>query len=124
LRLRIFNGNDRPITVRSVVLETTVRLLKFRLAGSGTLRLFTGNPDAKPPAYDFAAVIAREEPQPQVQAVLQAPAIKPGYRPPPPLVKPWSERYPQVLYGALVIAILVMGYVTIRFLLTVKSAAG
>src|SRR5438132_699760 len=116
LRLRIFNGNDRPITVRSVVLETTVRLLKFRLAGSGTLRLFTGNPDAKPPAYDFAAVIAREEPQPQVQAVLQAPAINPGYRPPPPLVKPWSERYPQVLYGELVIAILVMGYVTIRFL--------
>ena len=124
LRLRIFNGDDKPITVKSVMLETTVRQLKFRLAGSGTLRLFTGNPDAKPPAYDFAAVIAREAPQPQIQAVLQTPAINPGYRPPPPPVKPWSERYPQVLYGTLVIAILVMGYVTIRFLLKVKSAAG
>jgi Protein of unknown function (DUF3999) len=124
LRLRISNGDDKPITVRSVVLETTVRLLKFRLGGGGTFRLFTGNPDAKPPAYDFAAVIAREAPQPEVHAVLQVPATNPGYRPPPPPVKPWSERYPQILYGTLVIAILVMGYVTIRFLLKVKSAAG
>jgi hypothetical protein len=124
LRLRIFNGDDKPITVKSVVVETTVRLLKFRLAGSGTFRLFTGNPDAKPPAYDFAAVIAREAPQPEVHAVLQAPLSNPGYRPPPPPVKPWSERYPQVLYGTLVIAILVMGYVTIRLLLKVKRATG
>ena len=108
--------------MRSVALETTVRLLKFRLAGNGTIRLFTGNPDAKPPAYDFAAVIAREAPQPEVHAVLQAPLSNPGYRPPPPPVKPWSERYPQVLYGTLVIAILIMGYVTIRFLLKVKHA--
>ena len=122
-RLRIFNGDDKPIAVRSVVLETTVRLLKFRSAGS-TFRLLTGNPDAKPPAYDFAAVIAREAPQPEVHAVVQMPAINLGYWPPPPPLKPWSERYPQVLYGTLVIAILVMGYVTIRFLLKVKSAAG
>jgi len=100
-----------------------VRLLKLRAAGS-TCRVLTGNPDAKPPAYDFAAVIAREAPQPEVHAVVQMPKINPGYRPPPPPLKPWSERYPQVLYGTLVIAILVMGYVTIRFLLKVKSAAG
>ena len=124
LRLRIFNGDDKPITVKSAVLETTVRQLKFRLAGGGTFRLFTGNPDAKPPAYDFAAVIAREAPQPEVHAILQAPAVNAGYRPPPLPVKPWSERYPQVLYGTLVIAILVMGYVTIRFLLKVKRATG
>ena len=123
LRLRIFNGDDKPITVKSAVLETTVRQLKFRLAASGAFRLFTGNPDAKPPAYDFAAVIAREAPQPEVRAILQAPAVNPGYRPPPTPVKPWSERYPQVLYGTLVMAILVMGYVTIRFLLKVKSTA-
>jgi hypothetical protein len=124
VRLRVFNGDDKPIAVRSIVLETTVRVLKFRSVGSGTFQLFTGNPDAKPPAYDFAAVIAREAPQPEVSAVLLAPAINPGYRPPPPPVKPWSERHPQVLYGTLVIAILVMGYVTIRFLLKVKNAAG
>jgi uncharacterized protein DUF3999 len=123
LRLRIYNGDDKPIPVNSVVLETTVRLMKFRLAGGGTFRLLTGNPDAKSPAYDFAAVLAREAPQPEIPAVLQAPAPNPAYRPSPPPVKPWSERYPQVLYGVLVIAILVMGYVTVRFMLKVKGTA-
>jgi len=123
LRLRIYNGDDKPIPVKSVVLEATVRLVKFRLAGVGTFRLLTGNPDANAPAYDFAAVIAREAPQPEVPAILQSPAPNLAYRPPPPPVKPWSERYPQVLYGALIIAVLVMGYITIRFMLKVKGAA-
>ena len=55
--------------------------------------------------------------------MLLAPAANPGYRPPPPPVKPWSERYPQLLYGTLAVAILVMGYVTVRFLLKVKNAS-
>ena len=125
LRLRIFNGDDKPIPVASIVLETTVRLLKFALAdGAGPFNLFTGNPEAKVPHYDFAAVLAREAPQPEVPANLLQPSANPGYRPPPPPVKPWSERYPQLLYGTLALAILVMGYITVRFLLKVKSAAG
>ncbi len=121
LRLRIFNGDDKAVPVKNVVLEATVRVLKFGLAGRGASRLFTGNPDAKLPVYDFAAVIAREGPQPEVQPILQALTANAAYRPP---VKPWSERYPQILYGVLAIAILVMGSVTIRFLLKVKNATG
>jgi len=125
LRLRIFNGDDKPVPVQSVVIEVTARLLKFALAsGAAPFYLFTGNPDAKPPSYDFGAILAREAPQPEVGAVLIAPAANPGYRPPPPPVKPWSERYPQLLYGTLAAAILVMGYVTVRFLMKVKSASG
>ncbi len=125
LRLRIFNGDDKPIPVKRVAVEATVRLLKFALAaGAGQPYLFTGNPDAKAPSYDLAAVLAREAPQPEVRATLLAPAGNPGYRSPPPPVKPWSERYPQLLYGTLAVAILVMGYVTVRFLLKVKSASG
>lgn len=122
LRLRIFNGDDRPIPVKSVVVEATVRLLKFTLgAGAGPFYLFTGNPQAKAPSYDLAAILAREAPRPEVRAALLPPAANPGYRPPTP---PWSERYPQLLYGTLALAILVMGYVTVRFLLKVKTASG
>jgi hypothetical protein len=125
LRLRIFNGDDRPIPVKRVVIEATVRFLKFALAaGAGPFYLLTGNPEAKAPAYDFAAVLAREAPQPEIRAVLLAPSAHPGYRPPPLPVKPWSERYPQMLYGTLAVAILVMGYVTVRFLFKVKNASG
>jgi hypothetical protein len=125
LRLHIFNGDDKPIPVKNVVVESTVRMLKFALAaGAQPFSLFTGNPDAKAPSYDFATVVAREAPQPEVIATLLASSVSPGYRPPPPPVKPWSERYPQLLYGTLALAIVIMGYVTIRFLLKVKSAPG
>ena len=123
LRLRIFNGDDQPVPVNRIVLEDTVRLLKFPL-GAGQSYLFAGNPQAKAPSYDFAAVLAREPAQPEVRAVLLAPSANPGYRPPPPPVKPWSERYPQLLYGTLALAIVVMGYITVRFMLKVKKASG
>ena len=48
--------------------------------------------------------------------------INPDYRPPADAVKPWSERYPGVLYGVLGVAILAMGVVTVRFLLKVRDA--
>lgn len=125
LRLRIFNGDDKPIPVKRVVIEATVRLLKFSLAaGAGPYYLLAGNPDAKAPSYDLPAVLAREAPKPEVLATLLTPADNPAYRPPPPPVRPWSERYPQLLYGTLAVAILAMGYVTVRFLLKVKSASG
>ena len=125
LRLRIFNGDDRPIPVKNVMVESTVRLLKFALeSGAENILLLTGNPDAKAPSYDFAAVVAREAPQPEVTATMLASSTNPDYRTPPPPVKPWSERYPQLLYATLALAIVGMGYVTIRFLLKVKNAAG
>ena len=125
LRLHIFNGDDKPVPVTSIVLEATIRVLKFSLAAStGPFFLFTGNPEAKASSYDFAAVVAREAPQPEVDATLLAPSANPGYRPRPPAVKPWSERYLQLLYGTLALAIVVMGYITVRFLLKVKNVSG
>ena len=124
LRLRIFNGDDQPVPVNNIALEDTLRLLKFRLAAAGPFYLFTGNPEAKAPSYDLAAVVAREAPPPEVPAALLAPSANPGYCPPPPPVRPWSERYPQLLYGTLALAIVVMGYITVRFLLKVKKASG
>jgi hypothetical protein len=124
LRLRIFNRDDRPMSVRRVVVETTARLVKFAVVHSeGRFLLFTGNPDAKAPSYDFAAVLEREAPQPDVRATLLAPSVNPGYHPLPAPQKPWSERYPQLLYGTLAVAIAVMGYIAIRYLLKIKSAS-
>jgi hypothetical protein len=120
LRVRIFNQDDKPIPVNNIVLENTVRVLKFRI-DEGPSFIFTGNSDAKPPSYDLAPVLAREAPQPEVRADLLAAAANPWYRLPPPPVKPWSERYPQFLYGTLAVAILVMGYITVGFLLKVKN---
>ena len=125
LRLLIRNVDDQPISENHVFLEAPVRQLKFPLpAVGGRTILFAGNPSAKAPSYDFATVIAREAPQPEVRATLLAPRENAGYRPAAPPVKPWSERYPQLLYATLAIAILVTGYATIRLLIKVKKVSG
>jgi hypothetical protein len=42
------------------------------------------------------------------------------YRKPEPPTKPWSDRHPGVLYGVLLAAILVMGFLAVKFLLKVE----
>jgi hypothetical protein len=122
VRLRIFNGDNRPLPVQQVVFETLERRVKFLTDAAGGYALFYGNPDAKAPAYDLGAILARGKPIPELVLAAGPEERNPVYIPPPPPVKPWSDRYPAVLYATLAIAILGMGYVTVRFLLNVRSA--
>jgi hypothetical protein len=39
-------------------------------------------------------------------------------------VKPWSERNPLLLYGVLGVAVLGIGYFTLRFMQGVKDSGG
>lgn len=123
LRLRIFNGDDRPVPVRSVTFEAVERRVKFLPAAAGEYWLYYGNPEAKPPTYDLGTVLARRSPAPEVLLAAASEQRNPAYRPPPPPLKPWSERHPEVLYGTLAAAILGMGYVTVRLLRSVKRAS-
>jgi hypothetical protein len=122
LRLRIFNGDNRPAPVVRVYVETLQRLLKFLPPSAGDVWLYYGNPSAGPPVYDLAAILRRQAPMPETTPVIGEWKINPDYQPPADAVKPWSERYPGVLYGVLGVAILAMGVVTVRFLLKVRDA--
>ena len=78
------------------------------------------NPKARTPFYDLGAVLARNK---EAEEIVLAPGPEQpnaSYRPPPAPVKPWSDRYPAVLYTTLAAAILAMGYVTVQFLMKVK----
>jgi hypothetical protein len=120
MRLRIFNGDDRPIPVERVMFETVGRRVKFLPAAAGEYALYYGNPKARTPFYDLGAVLARNK---EAEEIVLAPGPEQpnaSYRPPPAPVKPWSDRYPAVLYTTLAAAILAMGYVTVQFLMKVK----
>jgi hypothetical protein len=97
------------------------RRLKFLPATTGEYALYYGNPDAKRPAYDLGTILQRTAPTPEFVLAAGAEQTNPAYHPPPPPLKPWSDRHPAVLYGALGASILAMGYVTIRFLMAVKN---
>lgn len=70
--------------------------------------------------HDLAAVLARKTSMPELAAAASPEEIQPAYQPPPPPVKPWSERHLGLLYGTLAVAILGMGHVIVRCLASVK----
>ncbi len=120
LRLRIFNGDDRPVPVERAVFETIRRRVKFLPAAAGEYALYYGNPQAQAPSYDLGSILARRTQAAETVLAAGAERWNGAYRPPR---KPWSDRYPAVLYGVLAAAIVSMGYVAVRFLGSVKGAA-
>ena len=64
-----------------------------------TLRLYFGNPNARPPNYDFARNLQLTLDPAPVRATLDQPIEKnPDYQ---PLPKPWSEGWPWLIYVVL-----------------------
>jgi len=124
LRLRIFNGDNAPVPVARARVQVTRRVLKFPAQPGAVAWLYYGNPDSKPPQYDLAALLSRQDPLPEHRLALPDGEPNPAYVPPPPKAKPFSERYPGLLRGALVVAILGMGWVTVRFLRKIRTPAG
>jgi hypothetical protein len=123
LRLRILNGDNRPVPATRVYVETLQRIVKFLPPSDGDFFMYYGNPGAVAPVYDLAAVLSRQPPAPEIPVVVGEWRINPAWRRAAGAQRPWSERHPALLYGALALAIAVMGFVTARFLIKVKKAA-
>lgn len=121
LRLRIFNGDDRPVPIERALFETMGRRVKFLPAAAGEYALFYGNPEAKAPSYDLGAILERRTPAIEIVLAVGAEQQNGRYQPPVPPQKPLSDRYPVVLYTVLAGAIVSMGYVAVRFLGTLKG---
>jgi hypothetical protein len=122
LRIRIFNGDNRAVPVQRVYVETLKRLVKFQPPFDGDFWMYYGNPGARPPMYDLAVILSRQTPSLETTPLVAEWQLNPAYRPPPEPGRPWSERNPALLYGVLATAIVVMGFVTVRFLIKVRGA--
>lgn len=116
VRVRIFNRDDAPLSVRQLVLSADRRLVDFPAEGAGQYWLYYGSTGARQPSYDFAR-IRPPNVAPEI-ASLGAEEKNPAYR---QAEKPWSERQPGILYGVLAAAILIMGFIAVRFLLKTQS---
>lgn len=117
LRLRIFNGDDRPVPVTRVIVETLrrqIRIPAFPLGGGYVL--YFGNSGARAPQYDLAAVMARQQPLPEITPSVREWQSNPAYVPPAEEQKPWTERYPGVFYTVLGTAVAGMLVLTLQFL--------
>ena len=124
LRVTLYHGDDKPLKLTSVSVEAIARNIIFPSQSTGDYWLYFGNPTAHAPSYDLAMVLARGTLDSAVTVSAETRQENPGYKPPEPPVKPISERYPGLLYGVLGIAVLGLGYFTVRFMQGVKDSSG
>jgi Protein of unknown function (DUF3999) len=107
----IDNGDDTPLAVQSVHLEMLQRTLCYEAAGSGQYTLFYGDPALTAARYDYATLFT---PQTDAAQALAGPEQRnPEYRPRPDQ-RPLTERYPGLLWGALVVVIVTLALVAFR----------
>jgi hypothetical protein len=116
LRLTVQDGDDPPLAFERLIVRGNRRELLFRAAADRRYRVLYGFADARPPAYDLAHVLARQERIAPAAATIGARARNPDYQPGFEPPRPWTDRNPALLYGVLGIAVLVLGGLTLRLL--------
>lgn len=107
----IENGDDAPLPITRVRLEMRERNLCFNAPSATPLTLYYGDPALDVPVYDFARIFsatAHTE-----QARLGEEQMNPAYHPRPDS-RPITERYPDLLWLALLAVICSLGFVAIR----------
>ena len=106
LRLIVTDYRNPPLNLTAVRYTAPARQIIFARSDDPALpfRLHFGNPDALPPHYDFAANLPANL-EPPVRATLQSLTQNPIYQPVP---KPWTERWPWLVYVVLSIASLIL----------------
>ena len=107
----IDNGDDPPLPVQSVRLQMLQRNLCFEAAGTGQYTLYYGDPALTAARYDYATLFTPQKDA--AQATAGPEQRNPEYQPRPDQ-RPLTERYPALLWGALVVVIAVLAGIAFR----------
>jgi hypothetical protein len=113
LRVRVQNGDDRPLVYEGVAVKVPVERLLFEAREGEDYRLSYGAPELKAPQYDLARTLdgAVDAPWaglgPPVRQALEADVL------------PWTERHPALLSVGLLLVVAGLGGVTWRALRSV-----
>ena len=115
LRVEIINGNDQPLATVRFVPAAVPRTLVFKLAPGQSYRLIYGNEKALWPEYDLGHYFDSNPAKPvYLQLSLGPEEETANYRDP----RPFTEQHPEVLWGALVLAIVLIGLTALKTLRT------
>ena len=109
-RITVLNRNDAPLDGVAPVLEGTPRHVVFRQQPGTTYQLLYGNSRSPAPEYDLARLTPREDLEKATFGELGPEAVNTNYLSP----EPWSEQHPVVLWLALALAVIVLGFLALR----------
>lgn len=109
--IRVDNGDDPPVALKSVKLEMLERTLCFDSMPGTSYTLYYGDAALQTPRYDYATLFS-EEPG-AARAALGPERNNPEYQPRPDK-RPFTERHPALLWTALVLVIVLLGGIALR----------
>jgi hypothetical protein len=111
IQVIIHNGDDPPLQIASASLQQYQRRVYFDLRAQGQLTLYYGDEKLEPPIFDYAKLFQQDKGA--VAATLGPEIANVAYKGRPD-DRPWSERHPAVLWGAIVAAVMILGTVALR----------
>jgi len=117
LRAVIHNGDDAPLRISAARLQQYERRIYFDGDAGTSPLLYYGDAKLESPEYDYSKLFqsdANEE-----KLTLGAEAANTSYTGRPD-ERPWSERHPAVLWGAILAAVAILGGLALRSLKTAQ----
>ena len=119
-RVILRNGNDAPVPGAAPALYMTPRHVVFEQQPGRSYRLLYGQSEAKQPQYDLARRVNAKQVEAAVAAGLGPEAINTDWADP----RPWTEKYDVVLWLALGIAVVLLGFSAVHSLRRSTTGAG
>lgn len=113
LRIRVMNGDDRPLDVTAISFRRFVRRVVFEFDPGRSYRLFYGNLSAQRPSYDLTALEPGSGTASLPKGSLARQEINPAYLEPRDRL-PWSERHPRLLWAVLLVVVLLLATLLIK----------
>jgi len=117
-RVIIHNGDDTPLRISGTQLQQYQRRIYFDSEAGVKPQLYYGDEKLQAPVYDYRKLFQKDPNAAQLG--LDVERLNDAYTGRPD-ERPWSERYPAVLWAAIIGAVLLLGAIAVR---SIKSATG
>ena len=119
-RLTVENGNDAPLPVAVIRLNTTPRHLIFEQQPGRSYSLIYGQERARAAKYDLGERMDEEQRRLAVPGKLGPEEVNADWVDP----RPWTETHEVFLWGALLIAVLAIGFTAIQSMRRAAASPG
>jgi hypothetical protein len=118
LRVVIHNGDDAPLRLTGAHLQQYERRIYFDCAAGVSPALYYGDEKLAAPVYDYAKLFQGDANAASLEMGAEQANVSYTGRPDQ---RPWSERYPAVLWIAILAAVAILGGLAVRSLKSADS---
>lgn len=119
-RVEVLNASDAPLSAVRLSAVMPLRFVLFHPTANRSYRLIYGNARANAPQYDLARTLEIPPLEAMFRANLGPEEPTSNYADP----RPFTERHPNLLWIALGMAVLLLGYAALRAIATPSAADG